>query len=58
MPIVDKHSPVKKLTVRTVRALWLEDELKNVMVQRNYAKEVANKSGCSADWLTLVVVFW
>ena len=25
------------------------DELKHVMVQRNY---VANKSGCSVDWLT------
>ena len=52
MPSVDQHPPVKKLTVRTVRTPWTDDELKHVMVQINYAKEVANKSDCSVDWLT------
>jgi hypothetical protein len=52
MPIVDNNAPVNKLTVRTVRVPWIDDELKNVTVQRNYAKETANKSCCSVDWLT------
>jgi hypothetical protein len=29
LPIIDKHAPVKKLTVRTVTALWIDEELKN-----------------------------
>ena len=28
-PITDKHAPVKKLTVRTVKAPWIDEELKN-----------------------------
>ena len=52
MTIVDKYAPVKKLTARTVRVLWTDDELKKCMVQRNDAKVMANKSGCTADWLT------
>jgi hypothetical protein len=40
LPIVDKHAPVKKLTVRPFRAPWIIDELKNDMVQRNYAKRL------------------
>jgi hypothetical protein len=52
MLIADKHAPVQKLTVTTVRALWLNREFKKCTVQINHAKLVANKSGCSADWLT------
>jgi hypothetical protein len=47
LPIIDKHAPVKKRTVRTVKAPWINEELKNCMVERDGAKGVANKS----DWL-------
>ena len=45
-------SPVKKLTVRTVEAPWIDEELKNCMVERDGAKGVATKSGYTSDWLT------
>ena len=48
LPVIDKHAPVKKLTVRTVKAPRIDEELNNCMV----AKGVANKSGCTSDWLT------
>ena len=46
LPIIDKHAHVKKLTVRTVKAPRIDEELKNCMVERDGAKGVANKSGC------------
>ena len=46
------NATVKKLTVRTVKAPWIDEELKNRMVERDGAKGVANKSGCTSDWLT------
>ena len=52
LPIIDKHSPVKKLTDKTVKAPWIDDKLKNFIVERDGAKGVANKSGCTSDWLT------
>ena len=47
--IIDKHAPLKKLTVRTVKAPWIDEESKNCMVERDGAKGVANKSGCTPD---------
>ena len=35
LPIIDKHAPVKKLTVGTVKAPWIDEELKNCMVERD-----------------------
>ena len=35
LPIIDKHEPVKKRTVRTVKAQWIDEELKNGMVERD-----------------------
>jgi hypothetical protein len=26
LPIIDKHAPIKKLTVRTVKARWIDEE--------------------------------
>ena len=52
LPIIDKHVPVKKLTVRTVKAPWIDEEFKNCMFERDGAKGVANKSGCTSGWLT------
>ena len=51
LPIINKHAHVKKLTVRTVKAPWIDEEFKNCMVERDGAKVVANKSGCTSDWL-------
>ena len=52
LPIIDKRAPVKKLTVKTVKVPWIDEELKNWMVESDGATEVANKSGCTSDWLT------
>lgn len=41
---IDKHAPVKKRTVRNVRSLWIDDELKDCMIQRDQAKKIANNS--------------
>jgi hypothetical protein len=35
LPIIDKHAPVKKLTVRTAKVLWIDEELNNCMVERD-----------------------
>ena len=35
LPIIEQHAPVKKLTVRTVKASWIDEELKNCMVERD-----------------------
>ena len=32
--------------------MWIDEELQNVMVERDEAKGMANKSGCTADWET------
>jgi hypothetical protein len=34
LPIIDKHVPVKKLTVRTVKAPWIDEEMKNCLFER------------------------
>ena len=52
LPIIDKHAPVKKQTVRPVTAPWIDEELKNSIVERYGAKGEDNKSGCTSDWLT------
>lgn len=50
MPLVDKHAPMKKFTVRSVGAPWLNRELKEYMVERDQAKLTANRSGYQSDW--------
>lgn len=53
LPFIDKRAPVnKKLTVRTVKTPWIDEELKDCIVERDGAKGVANKSGCTSDWHT------
>ena len=43
--MVDKHAPVKKRTIRTVKAPWIDEDFKNCMVERDWAKGVANMTG-------------
>ena len=52
IPIINKHAPVKKLTVRTVKSPWIgEKGIINCMTERDGAKGVTNKSG----WLFYVL---
>jgi hypothetical protein len=50
--IIDKHALVHKQTVGTVNSPRTDEELKNCVVERDVANGVANKSGCTSDWLT------
>ena len=53
IPYTNKQAPfIKKLTVKTVKSLWINEELNNCMVERDDAKGMANKSGCTTDWKT------
>ena len=52
IPITKKHAPIKKMTVKTVKSLWIDEELKNCMVERDDAKGMANKPPCTTDWQT------
>ncbi len=49
-PIIDKYAPVKKQTVRNVGAPWLDQELKELMDQRNKAKAEAIRSADVSLW--------
>ena len=43
---------MKKQTIRTVKALWIDEEFNICMAERDGAKGVANKAGFTSDWLT------
>ena len=49
MSVADKHAPLRKCTVRSNGALWIDDELRNLMIQRYDAKKVADKCGTLFD---------
>lgn len=49
VPVIDHHAPVRKMTVRTFGAPWLDEELKQQMALRNEAKAIANKTGSVID---------
>ena len=51
-PVTDKHTPTEKRTVRTANSPWIDEGLRNCMVERGEAKGMANKSGCPVDWQT------
>ena len=52
IPVTNKHAPIKKMTVKPVKSPQIDEELKNCMVDRDEAKGMANKSGCTTDCLT------
>ena len=52
IPVTNKHAPIKKMTVQTVKSPWIDKELKNVMVERDEAKGMANKYFSPTDWQT------
>lgn len=49
VPVIDQHAPVKKMTVRTFGAPWVDEELKQQMALRNEAKAIANKTRSVID---------
>jgi hypothetical protein len=52
IPVTNKHALIKKMIVKTIKLLWIDGELKNVMVLRNDAKGMANKSGSTTSCQT------
>ena len=50
IPVMNKHAPVKKKTVRSTTAPWLDNELRQHMTQRNNVKAEAIKSNDAAKW--------
>ena len=42
IPVTNKHTPIEKMTVKTVKSPWIDEELTNCMVER---MSMANKSG-------------
>ena len=47
--LVDKHAPLRKRSVKNSSAPWIDDELRALMLQRDKAKAVAQKSGNTTD---------
>ena len=43
IPVTNKHAPIKKMT--TLKSPWIDEDLKNCMVERDEAKGMAIKSG-------------
>ena len=48
--VCDKHAPIKKSTVRSLKAPWLDEELRKLMRERDLLKRSAIMSGNAADW--------
>jgi hypothetical protein len=44
IPVTNKHAPIKKMTVKTIKFSWIDEEFKNGMMKRE-AKEMAYRSG-------------
>ena len=38
-PVTNKHAPVKKMTVKTVKSPWIDEELKKCMVAPHYTPQ-------------------
>lgn len=49
-PIINKHAPIRKCTVRNKRSPWLDDEIRNLMKERDNAKMIATITGVKNDW--------
>jgi hypothetical protein len=52
IPVINMLAPINEITVKTVKSLWIDEELKNGMVERNETKGMASKSGSPTDWQT------
>lgn len=48
--ICDSHAPIKKQTVRGIKAPWLDRELRHLIEERNQLRTAATVSGNVTDW--------
>ena len=48
-PVTNKHVHIKKITVKTDKSHWIDEELKNGMVEWNEEKGMTIKSGSPTD---------
>ncbi len=51
MPIVNRHAPLRKFTVRNTRTPWLDHETREHMKLRDQAKKTAILTGYELDWV-------
>jgi len=49
--VVDEHAPVRKSTVRSSPAQWVDGDLRELMTLRDDAKKEAQASGLSSDYM-------
>ena len=56
IPVTDKHAPIYKMTVKTVKSLWINEELKKDMVemrqkewQKNLSAQPIDKSNANSE---------
>ena len=45
IPLTNNHTSIKIITLKTVKFPWIDEELKNCMVERDEAKGIAINSG-------------
>lgn len=45
VPVMDKHALIKKLTARSIKDPWVDEELKTLMAERDDTKDVVSRSG-------------
>lgn len=50
LEVVNKHAPIRKRTVRSNSAPWVDSELRSLMLHRDKAKDAAQKLGNYEDW--------
>lgn len=48
--VCDKHAPIRKLSVRSVKAPWIDKELQSGIKERNLVKKSAIQNGSPAEW--------
>jgi hypothetical protein len=51
IPVTNKNAP-KKMTVKSVKSPWTDEELKNCMVRGMRQKVWQKKSGSQTNWQT------
>ncbi len=50
LQVIEKHAPLGKQTVGNLRSPWLDAELKELVKQRDEAKQAAILSSFESDW--------
>ena len=48
--VCHKHAPIKKLSIRSAKPPWIDNELKRHIKERNLSKKSAIENGSPAEW--------